>query len=276
LDPLTKAYEVGGIDHVETTVQNLLGIGFEHVVLTDARSWDSLLGDIESLAVDNAKDVTVMDGDQRAAVPYPAGINVLSGREIGGFIEAEGVNESELDRIVRSTAVWRAWMSSLSEIDQPIGDSERDFSAFLGELSSGDIDWTLLPVESSGRLDGSEVYGPLRSEIEDLIRLIAPETRGEAGRRVGVQILNGTGVPDLASSATEILVPAGARIDLKGNALTFDHDITQVVYYRDEFRAAAERLRVALDLGEVVKSLNPLDAIDVTVVLGFDFVDRYS
>ncbi len=276
LDPLSKAYEVGGTDQVETTVQNLLGVGFDHVVLTDRQSWSTLLGDLPSLQVNNPKDVQVMGADQRVTVPYPAGVLELTGDEIGAYLEAEGINESELDRMVRHSAVWTAWMAELGEVDQPIGESERDFTAFLGELSSGDIDWMLLPVETAGRLDGYEIYGPVRSEIEDLIRRVAPETRAESARRVGVQLLNGTGVPDLATQATEILVPAGGRIDLKGNALTFDHETTQIVYYRDEDRAAAERLYDALGLGEVVKSLNPLDAIDITVVLGFDFVERYT
>ena len=47
------------------------------------------------------------------------------------------------------------------------------------------------------------------------------------------------------------------------------------MYYRDEQHAAATTIRDALGVGEIVKALNPIDVVDVTVVVGgADFVDR--
>lgn len=275
LEPLSKSYEVGGVELVASAIQNLLGVGFEHVVFVDRISWTTFVSDFGRLVVENPRDVEIRDENERVSVVYPRGSISIEASEVGAYLEAEGVGETELDRLVRHDAVWKSWLEEISKVDLPIGDVERDLEALLGELAAGEVAWSLLPVESRGVIDNEGIYGVLRDQLEELIRNIAPETRGEAARRVGVQILNGTGIPDLASVATDILVPVGARIDLTGNALTFDHDITQIVYYRDEDFAAAQRLRDALGLGEVLKSRNELDAVDITVVLGFDFVDSY-
>jgi hypothetical protein len=85
-----------------------------------------------------------------------------------------------------------------------------------------------------------------------------------------VQILNGVGLPGLAEPVTELLIPTGAVVQLTGNALEFDHDVTQVVYYHDEYLDAAHRIRDELGVGEVVKQREPIDVVDITVVVGAD------
>lgn len=56
-----------------------------------------------------------------------------------------------------------------------------------------------------------------------------------------------------------------------GAAAAFDQERTQVVYYRPSQQQAAQRLRDALGVGELVRALRPLDVVDVTVVVGRDF-----
>jgi hypothetical protein len=46
--------------------------------------------------------------------------------------------------------------------------------------------------------------------------------------------------------------------------------VSQVVHYRDEDLDDARSVQRALGVGEVVRSLVPLDVVDITVVVGAD------
>jgi hypothetical protein len=69
-----------------------------------------------------------------------------------------------------------------------------------------------------------------------------------------------------------LLVDIGAQVTLSGNADRFDYATTQVVYYDDDDLDAARAVAEAIGVGEVVKSLNELAVVDVTVVVGADFL----
>jgi hypothetical protein len=91
---------------------------------------------------------------------------------------------------------------------------------------------------------------------------------------VGVPILAGVRQPGLTVLVAPLLVPVGAEISIAGNADRFTYETTQIVYYDEAFKAAAERFRQALGAGQVVQSSVLNDSNDVTVVIGRDFVDN--
>ena len=112
---------------------------------------------------------------------------------------------------------------------------------------------------------------PCRSAIALIVAEVAPGSGVASSDRIRVQVLNGTGAPGLSQQVQPALAAAGAVVSLTGNADRFDHQLTQVVFYRDEDLEAAQAVRQALGVGEVVRSLVPLDVVDVTVVVGADF-----
>jgi hypothetical protein len=91
---------------------------------------------------------------------------------------------------------------------------------------------------------------------------------------VRVRILDGVRQPGLSQLVAPLLVPEGAEISIAGNADRFTYDTTQIVYYDEAFKDAAERFRKALGAGELVLSAVPNDTNDVTVLIGRDFVDN--
>jgi len=99
-------------------------------------------------------------------------------------------------------------------------------------------------------------------------------TGGPDGGRVRVRILDGVRQPGLSQLVAPLLVPEGAEITIAGNADRFTYDKTQIVYYDEAFKDAAERFRRALGAGELVLSAVPNDTNDVTVLIGRDFVDN--
>lgn len=274
LETLSFAYEAEGVELVALTIENLLGVGFDHVALVDDQSWADLVGEVDPLAVTNPRAIETRV-DDRIVVTLDEGPVQLRADEVGGFLAARSIDEPDLQLLLRHDVLWRAWLDGLAEVDYQVADVRTDLRAFLHALAEGPVDYRLLPVETLAGTGADTQYEASREEIDDLVAEFAPDAVAGANRRIRVQLLNGAGTPGLGQTATDLLVPAGARIDLRNNARTFDYGTTQFVYYRDEQRQAAERLRDALGLGEVVRDRNTIDVVDVTVVLGRDFVDRY-
>jgi LytR cell envelope-related transcriptional attenuator len=274
LDPLSVAQERGGADLSQLAVENLLGIEFDLRAVLDDRSFGRLVEDYGSLDVENPAPVEVRESDDRVNVLFPAGTIALEADQVGAFLSTPSVGEPELRRLVRADALWKSLLVAEAKVDRPAGDPTVDLVAFLHQLSEGDLRTDLLPVETLSGAGVDTLYRVDTEAVSALVGEIAPESAGVA--RIRVQVLNGEGTPGLAQRVAQLLVPAGARVDLTDNARTFDVETTQILFYRDEHRADAETVRDVLGLGEVVKDRNTSDAIDVTVVVGSDFVDRYG
>jgi hypothetical protein len=93
-----------------------------------------------------------------------------------------------------------------------------------------------------------------------------------ADDRVVVEVLNGTGRPGRARSATRVLRRQGLDVVFFGN---WDGQgvvrTTKVVLRRGGDQAGARRVAQALGAGTVVVDLDTLRRVDVTVILGEDW-----
>jgi hypothetical protein len=89
--------------------------------------------------------------------------------------------------------------------------------------------------------------------------------------RLRTRILDGTGEQGIASEAASVLAPAGAEINIIGNANNFDHDETVVTYYDRAEEEKAQRLLDALGVGRLVLREDATDTVDVSVIIGSDF-----
>jgi hypothetical protein len=98
---------------------------------------------------------------------------------------------------------------------------------------------------------------------------------GEQGVRTTVEVLNASGKPGLAKTATRMLRRAGIDV------LTFRTapdtlgplDSTRIVVRRGDL-AAGERVRRALGVGRVTAAPDARKLLDASVFLGTDFAPR--
>ena len=74
----------------------------------------------------------------------------------------------------------------------------------------------------------------------------------------------------MAQATAAKLVPAGAEVTLTGNVPRFGLQATQVVYYRDADRPAAQRMLDALGCGVLKRETKPINVVDVTILVGAD------
>jgi hypothetical protein len=242
LVPLREAAESGGADLLAHSLENLLGVRFDEVA-----------------SVTTADLAALADG---TTVPVEGGDEVVVDAETIDALLADVGDGTSLERIVRHQAFWTAYLGA--DLDSPVDAA--------GELGPDAVQW-VLPVETIAGLAGEdELFRVVEDDVDELVARVFPDDAAGDDERVRVRILNGAGAPGVAQDVQPLLIEAGGEMTLSGNADRFDYATTQVVYYDDADRDAAEAIREAIGVGEVVKSVDPLDVVDVTVVVGTDFL----
>ena len=269
---LLDVYADGGADTVATQLELMLNIAIGDTVELDPDGWRSLVTPVESVSLVLPTPV----GD------FPAGRIDVAATDVGRFLAARDVDESELARLDRQELFWNEWLPLVEAggDDALPGESDVGIGRFVRGLARGDHEVVGLPVAPVQPSDAElfEVSEDMAAEL--IAREVPFPQEPSVGSRVRVRLLNGTDDPDLLARAAAPLVAAGAEIALTGNADSFDEPETRITYGRPRLRQKANNLRNALGVGEVeqddaenVEPADEADRIDVTVVLGADAPD---
>lgn len=268
LQPLGQVLSLGGAERLQATVQNLLGIPVASVHVLDAAALTALVAPAGPLTVKVPERVERVDERGTVHVLFQAGDVRVAPEEVPGLLAERG-RGTDLGRLARHQAFWDAW---LARLDDPtaLPDGPPELKAVLAELAAGTVRTRVLPVDPLGATEGGQLYQVDRAELAQLQEALAPEAGTSVTERPRVQILNGTGEVQLGQRVADKLGTA-VEVKLTGNAARFDYAETQVVFYDRAEQAKAERVRQALGLGKLVFSRNPLDVVDVTIIVGKDF-----
>jgi hypothetical protein len=224
---------------------------------------------------------------------FQPGRQHFDGKKAVRFLQYQGQDEDELSRFSREQLFWEAlflrfegtFATGLARTvtgfgadlitDAPPGDVGAFLAAFAGAGADART-YRSLPVETVSSGGGEDAFRMDISDYEaDLARLLAPsKPPGATAQPVRVQILNGNGQPEIGLQVAALLVPDGFRVADTGNAARFDFRRTRILVYRTEFLAAARRIRALLHVGSIEISRTQQSIVDVTVVVGKDFVSR--
>jgi LytR cell envelope-related transcriptional attenuator len=100
---------------------------------------------------------------------------------------------------------------------------------------------------------------------------------GENGERIVVEVLNASGKPGLARSATRALRQAGIDVVSFGNATPdlagVPVDSTRILIRRGS-AVVGDRIRTVLKAGRVISDQDTTRLVDASVLLGADFRPR--
>ena len=203
-------------------------------------------------------------------VIIPAGEQSLSAVDAASVLTATG-DVGQLDDLITVQSVLTGWLTRLA--DPVVGQATLAVAPELATLVDAAGTTTriaTLPVDSLATPAGEQFQ--VRSDDLDTYVLAAfPQALlGEDGERPRVEVLNGTGAVGSAQRVSSIVIPAGGKVTLTGNVPGFGVDETQVVYYRDSDRAAAELLLDAIDCGRLARAGKPIDIVDITIIIGAD------
>jgi hypothetical protein len=179
-------------------------------------------------------------------------------------------------RLSRHEAFWKAWIGAIGASPDPgvvPGETAAGIGRFTRGLGRGPVEIVTMPVEAAA--DGGVALRPAAATLL-LARLVPFPTGGPDNQRVRVRLLDGVGRPGLAVEAAQLLVPAGAEIAIIGNADRFGYDASAVRYSDDALTATADVMLGALGFGSTERGTALDDVVDLTIVLGKDFADRYG
>lgn len=233
------------------------------------------------------------DGGVRQ-VRFEPGQQYLDGPRLAELLTLRQPGESELDRLPRVQGVLEALLrlvaedpgrlvsalangAPMLETAASVQEVEEILTLMAGAADRGALEFRTLPVSPVG----SGEQGSFRADAERVESLVADRFAGSvpagseaAGRRL--RILNGNGVPGVGQRVAERLLPSGFRVVLTGNADHFGYEETRIVIHSEDpdHLEAARRVRDLLGVGRVVRSGTPQSVVDITVVVGRDFVEN--
>ncbi|MBK9181056.1 MAG: LytR C-terminal domain-containing protein [Acidimicrobiales bacterium] len=291
VDRLAVAYDQGGLDQLREAVEGLLGVRFDLVVPLDERGWTQLVAPQGPVTVELLDPVQREEAPGQVAEVFPAGPNVVQPGDVSGFLATTSVRETELARLTRHEAFWRAWLDqqaattagtdgTVVSTTLPVADepgTQLDLPTFVQDLAAGPVLFVTLPVlvPEAPSADGLDRYEPDTTPIRLLMAEISPGAVVASTGGARVRIVNPTGDPEVLSRLAGQLVFLGVNLIIVGDSADPAPPQTQVVYYGDNL-PAAEVLAELLGTGEIAKSDELLEGLDVTIVVGTDLVDRLT
>jgi polyisoprenyl-teichoic acid--peptidoglycan teichoic acid transferase len=292
LERLDRAHQYGGAPLVAAAIGNVLGIDLDHVATLSESALGTWLGRTGGLTVAVSERLVLRDDDGSGTVRFEPGEQFLDGRRLAEYWGFRSSNEDELRAFPRQQLVLTGLLEAVR--DEPglldgLSGSQLDTTAssgwvheILADLArahgQGRLVFTLMPVEPFGGSgpDGSASYRPQERGVNELVeRLLAPSVPADGGpRAIRVQVLNGVGVPGVGQEVDRRLRGSGARIILTDNARSFDFTRTEILVYDEspEMLAAAERVQEHLGVGRIAVSRQPQTVVDLTIVVGADFL----
>ena len=276
LEPVGRSFVLGGLPLLQQTVENLLGVRFDRVAVAGPDDLRELIEPLGAVTVPVPERVEEVQPSGRVRVLFEPGTQAVDAGAAVVLLEARGEG-TDVARLVRHQGFWQAWIDAVGADDTVLPGGSAGAAPLGGifrSLAAGSLRTDLLPVHplGTGLSSDGDLYEVDHDALAALMVELSPAPAGAVdGERISVQLLNGAGVPGLAQRVTPVLVAAGAEVKLVGNADRFDYATTQVVYYARDRRAAAEAVRDALGVGDVVLSRQPLGVVDVTVVVGTDY-----
>ncbi len=264
-------YDNLGLQAMRDSLGATLDLTFGDAQVVRSADWSSLVGPAAPITVNSPDPVVGPNG----AVLFPKGSIDLTAAQVWPYLSGRGERESDLNRMVRLQAFWKGWLAAIGSKGAPALNIPTDagLGRFLATLGSDQVRFETLPVSlTTPDAKGNEQFRGDATAMAQAVAGVIPFPEGAPGARPRLRVLDGTGKLDNGVSAAIALAAAGAQIDVVGNARSFGQATTQFVYYDDAYQAAAQQLRDALGVGEIVKSDQTNSATDLTVVLGDDYL----
>lgn len=289
--PLGEAAASGDVPLLLVTTEGLLGIEIDRYLELsdgDARVLFEGLGPLE---VDVPAEVSVPAGSGQTQLIFTEGLQQVEGSRLSDLLFVTGVEGDDVELGSRHLAFWDALFDTYGDRTAELEEIVLSAEGVLGESDMSPeenaemlVELAALP-EDSMVLDSLPVQqrdvgeGELYSADEAEVQQFVSDTIGaksSLGTETRVQILNGNGVPGIGEKVADRLVGEGFRVILSGNARTLDYEKTLIITYErtEEGLALAERAKGLIGVGEVQVSGQDQGIVDLTIVVGKDFLGR--
>jgi LCP family protein required for cell wall assembly len=293
-DLVGKALAVGQPALEQITIENMMGIDINRTIAMDDVSLGVFIDQLGGIDVDVQERLYITQPDGTRTLEFQLGKHHMNGAAAIAYLTYQSADSTELDSFVRAQKVWEAIFAAASNDSKLTGamgsfgtdtlsvDENSWLSSIWGAFaarSAADRTYDVLPGQAIGGGGANVSYQVDDAKLADVVR---NDFEGSVpfgvtiGARPRVRLLNGNGSPEIGQKAAAMLVPAGLRVEVTGNADNFDYRSTKIVIYGDDAAALAlgKEIRNLLGVGTVEVGTRAQSVVDVTVVLGKDFVAK--
>jgi LytR cell envelope-related transcriptional attenuator len=289
LQPVGESLASGGVPLLLVSAENLVGVPIDRYIELSDRAARVLFTATGDVSVDVPEEVRVAVGKNQARLIFNSGQQRLSPPFLVQLLYTHGLDSDDVELGSRHIAFWTELFelfheepgklgaaverseAALAESDVDPKEHAKTFTA-LAALDSADLMVTSLPVQQMS-VEDSELYASDPDQIQEfLVSVIG--TDAVPRDDVRVQILNGNGAPGIGQEVASRLIGQGFRVILPGNARHLDYPQTLIITYdsSDEGITLAEKARDLLGLGEVQVSQQQQGIVDLTIVVGEDWL----
>ncbi|MFN2587331.1 MAG: LCP family protein [Actinomycetota bacterium] len=279
----------GGIPLLLLAAETLLGTPIDrYLELSDADA-NVLFEETGPLTVDVPDEVRVEAGPGQARLLFAPGPQRLAPGFLVDLLYVKGLDTDDVELGARHLAFWSSLFEAFTfdadglggavqRAGAAVGESDasrRELARLFEQLAAADPEdrrLALLPVRQVG-VGGSELYQVDADEVEEFLA-DAVGAQAVSGRDVRIQILNGNGAPGVGQQVAQRLGGAGFRVILSGNARRLNYRETLVITYDRSSKGIelAERTRDLIGVGEVQVAAQSQGIVDLTIVVGKDFL----
>lgn len=293
-DKLNAAHAYGGIPLVRQTVTELTSIPIDRYVKTDVNGFRAIVDLIGPIEVNVEKRMDYDDNWGNLHIHLKPGLQQLNGEQAMGYVRFRSDASGDLGRMQRQQQFLRAVARKLltptglarlpQVIDRAMQYIETDLTAreviTLGkefrDISMSQITTATLP--GTARYIGRVSFFVAESErLPDVLQKLFFSTAPVA--RTSVEVLNGNGLPGIASEAARTLKANGFHVSRTGNAANYEFKVSEFRVtegHEPDARRAASLLGVesaAIVTVAAGRGASGGDAGEarVTVVLGKDY-----
>jgi hypothetical protein len=265
---MATAYDTGGLDLAQQTVQAALEITIDVAAEANAQQLSDLLAPYQPFAMHLDQPVLVSTSDGRTDTVFPAGDASLQASDVPKLLLARLSDAVEIDGLARQEDLWRAVIAAVKAKPGTAGST--DIAGFIGGLGQGTYLATTLALDIARSGDGLPGIPPDLIRMRLLVAQAMPGAVSTSSSSARYQIVNTTGDPLLALDVVGRLTYFGANIIAAGDT-TENVSKTKIEYVDDSNKTLATSLTHILETGEAVKTTNRIEGIDITITIGTDY-----
>ena len=278
---LDAGWATQGLDGVAADVEGLLGITLTGRLRVTPAQLADLVRPLTPATIRLPDDVLAVAPDGRELVVAPAGERPLDAAGVAAVLVARG-DESELVRVDRALAVWRALLPTAGRTATPAApaptvavaaDGGDRVAAVLQTLAAGrTVVRALAVVAAAPPAVDEERFAADVPALRLLVAQIVPGAVSPVDNNVRVRLLNPSGDEGVAYQAVARLLAAGANVVLVDDTAGAVPATSALTYHDPARQTALAALAPAIGSLGLATTDERIDGVDATIALGQDFV----
>ena len=299
---INHAYAFGGVELLEKTIENFMGINIDYYVKTDYQGFEKVIDKLGGIEINVEKRMYYVDKAGHLYIDLKPGKQILNGKKAIQYVRFRHDKLGDIGRIKRQQKFLNALAKKLIENGNILKnpsiikdifsalDTNLDLqkaisiATMLKGIKKKDIVFLTLPGTPK-YIKGISYWIPDEKKMKEIVNayfipkaknntLITPKPSEShkvlSWNNVRIEILNGNGAPGMAAKVSKKLREKGITNIVKiGNADSFSYKNTQILY-RKGFKDYAEVIGKLLS-AKVYKEENR-EGVDITIIVGADYL----